>query len=60
PAPLSPAPPQARDAQRWPQYGPRYGGFAEEIAVLKDWLLTRATWIDGQFMERPAFSDLLD
>jgi len=51
---------QARDTQRWPQYGPRYGGFDGEIAALKDWLRTRSTWIDSQFIQPPMFSHTSD
>jgi len=47
---------QPRNRERWPQYSPRYGGFAGEIAALKDWLYTRATWIDNEFVRPPVFS----
>ena len=47
---------QVRNRERWPQYSPRYGGFDGEIAALKDWLHTRATWIDSEFVRPPVFS----
>ncbi|MCP4455587.1 MAG: hypothetical protein GY809_29355, partial [Planctomycetes bacterium] len=47
---------QVRNRQRWPQYGPRYGGFDGEIVALKDWLYRRATWIDHEFVRPPVFS----
>ncbi|MCF7976230.1 MAG: CotH kinase family protein [Phycisphaerae bacterium] len=46
---------QVRNTQRWPQFSPRYGGFDGEIAALKDWLNTRALWIDSQFLQPPVF-----
>ena len=47
---------QVRNTQRWPQYGPRYGGFDGEVQALKDWLRTRYTWIDSQFILPPVLN----
>ncbi len=47
---------QVRNAQRWPQYRPRYGGFAGEVRALKDWLDVRSAWIDSQFIAPPVFN----
>ncbi len=44
----------ARDAAQWPDNASAFpGGFAGEIAHLKDWLVRRAEWIDGQFASAP-------
>jgi len=51
---------QPRNAQRWSQYASRYGGFAGEIAALKDWLDLRSSWIDSQFIRPPVFSQAPD
>ena len=51
--------PAARNLQRWPQNPPRFGGYLGEVNHLKDWLITRAEWIDdefGQVVEAPTFS----
>ena len=45
---------QERDFGKWRQ-GKR-GGWQGEIQLLKDWLQTRAEWIDGQFLPVPVFS----
>ena len=46
-----------RNAQRWPAVRPTRGGnFLGEVEHLKNWLLTRADWIDSQFVEAPSFS----
>ncbi|MCP4450904.1 MAG: hypothetical protein GY809_05540, partial [Planctomycetes bacterium] len=47
---------QFRNAERWSQYGPRYGGFDGEIEALKDWLRVRYIWIDSQFIHPPMFN----
>ncbi len=44
---------QARNFQRWSGQGPRFGGFQGEIDHLKQWLQTRCTWVDGQFVAPP-------
>jgi hypothetical protein len=44
---------QARNYQRWPSQGPRFGGFQGEIDHLKQWLQTRCTWVDSQFVAPP-------
>lgn len=44
---------QARNTQRWPSQGPRFGGFAGEINHLKDWLTQRVHWIDSRFVTPP-------
>jgi hypothetical protein len=41
---------QARNFQRWPQGGPGWSG---EITLVKQWLATRASWIDSQFVPPP-------
>jgi len=47
----------ARDAARWPATVGRFpGGFLGEVAFLKDWITTRATWIDQQWVSAPAVS----
>ncbi len=43
----------ARNYARWSSYPPRFGGFQGEISHLKDWLATRAAWIDSQFVKPP-------
>ena len=55
--------PARRNQQRWPQVPPRFGSYQGEIDHLKDWLETRANWIDaqfqevdGEFIESPRFS----
>ncbi len=44
---------QERNYDRWSSYGPRYGSFQGEIDHLQDWLETRSTWIDNQFVAPP-------
>ncbi|MBI4605962.1 MAG: CotH kinase family protein, partial [Planctomycetes bacterium] len=46
----------ARNFVRWPEHRPRFGGFQGEVDHLKNWLATRADWIDSQFLESPRFS----
>ncbi len=41
---------QARNYQKWPGQGPRFGGFQGEIDHLKQWLQMRCTWVDSQFV----------
>jgi len=43
----------ARNYQKWPNQGSRYGNFQGEIDHLKQWLQTRCTWVDGQFVASP-------
>jgi hypothetical protein len=45
-----------RDTAKWPGLRGRFGGFQGEINHLKNWLATRADWIDAQFIEKPRFS----
>jgi hypothetical protein len=46
-----------RNAVRWREVRPiRGGGFQGEVDHLKNWLLTRAEWIDSEFIEAPSFS----
>jgi hypothetical protein len=47
---------QARNFERWPQVRPRFGGFQGEIDHLKNWLATRAEWIDSEFISSPEYS----
>ncbi len=56
-----PADAAARDATRWPDTGDgngttsRHGnGFLGEVAFMKDWITTRAAWIDSQWVAAPA------
>lgn len=42
-----------RNYAKWTIYPPRYGGFQGEIDHMKDWLATRASWIDRQFVRPP-------
>jgi hypothetical protein len=44
---------QVRNYQKWPSQGPRFGSFQGEIDHLKQWLQTRCTWVDGQFVAPP-------
>jgi hypothetical protein len=49
---------QVRNQQKWPSVGPRSGTgfngtFQGEIDHLKQWLQTRCTWVDGQFVSPP-------
>jgi len=44
---------QVRNYAKWTSAGPRYGGFQGEINQLKQWLQTRSTWIDNQFVAPP-------
>lgn len=44
----------ARDAARWVDNVGRFpGGFAGEIAHIKDWITHRAVWIDQRFVAQP-------
>ena len=44
----------ARDAARWPDNAPRFGGgWQGEVDTLKSWLARRATWIDTHFAAPP-------
>jgi hypothetical protein len=48
---------QQRNFNEWTSVPPRNGnGHAGEITILKNWLNTRGTWIDGQFTARPSFT----
>ncbi|MBW8041214.1 MAG: hypothetical protein FVQ85_14595 [Planctomycetes bacterium] len=42
-----------RNYSKWSGYPPRFSGFQGEIDHMKDWLDTRATWIDSQFVKPP-------
>lgn len=44
---------QARNYAKWTNAGPRYGTFQGEIDHLKQWLQTRCTWVDSQFVAPP-------
>jgi hypothetical protein len=44
---------EPRNTQKWPGQGPRFGGFQAEIDHLKQWLETRCTWVDSQFVAPP-------
>lgn len=36
---------------------PRSGGWPAEVSHMKNWLATRASWIDGQFLSAPVISE---
>ncbi len=44
---------QVRNYQKWPGQGPRFGSFQGEVDHLKQWLQTRCTWVDNQFVAPP-------
>jgi hypothetical protein len=44
---------QVRNQQKWPGQGPRFGSFQGDIDHLKQWLETRCTWVDSQFVTPP-------
>ena len=44
---------QVRNYAKWSGYGPRFGSFRGEIDHLQDWLETRSTWVDNQFVSPP-------
>lgn len=46
---------QPRDLQRWGQT-PRFGSFQGEVDHLKNWLATRANWMDSRFVAPPRLS----
>ncbi|MEM6343573.1 MAG: lamin tail domain-containing protein [Bacteroidota bacterium] len=47
-----------RDNTRWVSngYGFRYGGYAQEIQAMQNWLQLRCEWIDSEFIAPPDFS----
>jgi hypothetical protein len=55
---------QERNFERWTQYPPNGGDFADpgltgweaEISHMKNWLATRAAWVDEQYLARPQFN----
>ena len=55
---------QARNFERWTQYPPNGGNFADpgltgweaEVSHMKNWLATRAAWVDEQYPARPLFN----
>lgn len=47
---------QARNEERWDEVPPEYGSWQGEIDHLKDWLATRAAWVDNELVGRPKFS----
>jgi hypothetical protein len=48
---------QVRNEARWngPNYDPRFGGYSQEIAEMKNWLQLRFNWIDGDLLSPPDF-----
>ena len=44
---------QGRNEERWPGAPPEHGGWQGEIDRLKDWLTTRADWVDKEFVRPP-------
>ena len=47
--------PQARNFNKWSSVSPS-GGYTNQINVLKNWLATRASWIDSQYTLQPSFT----
>jgi hypothetical protein len=45
-----------RNIARWSSNASRFGNYQGEVDHLKDWLATRAEWIDSQFTPSPYFS----
>ncbi|MDG2126071.1 MAG: CotH kinase family protein [Verrucomicrobiales bacterium] len=45
---------QPRNQTKWRSVPPEYGGYQGEIDHLKDWLQTRAEWIDKELVAAPA------
>jgi len=43
----------ARDAAKWPDNASRFTDYAGEISHLKNWIASRANWIDGNFTAAP-------
>ncbi len=44
-----------RNVKRWPELEGHVGGFQGEVDHLKNWLATRADWIDSEFAGSPEF-----
>ena len=55
---------QARNFDRWRQYPPNGGNFADpglsgweaEISHMKNWLVARTEWLDSQYLKPPVFN----
>ncbi|MDB4488484.1 CotH kinase family protein [Akkermansiaceae bacterium] len=47
--------PQARNFNKWTSVRPS-GGYTNQVNVLKNWLSTRTSWIDGQYTGKPQFT----
>ncbi|MFT6863933.1 MAG: hypothetical protein ACJAVK_002495 [Akkermansiaceae bacterium] len=55
---------QARNFNRWSQYPPNGGNFADpglsgweaEISHMKNWLVARTEWLDSQYLTPPVFN----
>lgn len=55
---------QARNFDRWTQYPPNGGNFADpglsgweaEISHMKNWLVARTEWLDSQYLKPPVFN----
>lgn len=47
--------PQARNFNKWTSVRPG-GGYTNQVNALKNWLSTRASWIDGQYTNKPQFT----
>ena len=45
-----------RNFARWTATPPRGGSYQGEITILKNWLQSRANWIDGRFTRMPTLS----
>jgi hypothetical protein len=45
-----------RNFATWTAAQPRGGSHAAEVNILKNWLATRASWIDGRFIAMPTLS----
>ncbi|MEM7392431.1 MAG: CotH kinase family protein, partial [Verrucomicrobiota bacterium] len=46
----------ARHFARWPAVSPAGGAYSNEVNNMKNWLTTRAAWIDGQWTPPPDIS----
>jgi hypothetical protein len=55
---------QARNFDRWTQYPPNGGNFADpglsgweaEVSHMKNWLVARTEWVDSQYLKPPVFN----
>lgn len=45
-----------RNFERWGQVSPTPSAYQGQVNIMKNWLSTRASWIDDQFPDPPVFS----